>query len=131
MDVWMTSPLRERPRPGISLLLVHKLAWTRTTVAGTLRAMSKKAVTETEICDPFITPAIHGAGWDTRVQVRRESTFTAGQVLVRGKLVTRVKKKRADHLLFHHEFPSPGRRVVPVRAPIEDIAALAVQHYRA
>jgi type I restriction enzyme R subunit len=63
--------------------------------------MWKKGLTETEICDQFITPAIHGAGWDKHVQVRREYTFTAGQVLVRGKLVTRGKKKRADYLLFH------------------------------
>jgi type I restriction enzyme R subunit len=63
--------------------------------------MSKKGLTETEICDQFITPAIYGAGWDRHVQVRREYTFTAGQVLVRGKLVSRGKKKRADYLLFH------------------------------
>ena len=63
--------------------------------------MSKKSLNETEICDQYITPAIHAAGWDKHVQVRREYTFTAGQVLVRGKVATRGKKKRADYLLFH------------------------------
>ena len=45
---------------------------------------SKKSLNETEICDQFITPAIHAAGWDKHIQVRREHSFTAGQVLVRG-----------------------------------------------
>lgn len=63
--------------------------------------MSKKTANETEICDQYITPAIHAAGWDKHVQVRREYTFTAGQVRVRGMVATRLKKKRADYLLFH------------------------------
>ena len=62
--------------------------------------MSKKGLTETEICDQFITPAVYAGGWDRHVQVRREYTFTDGQVIVRGKLVTRGKKKRADYVLF-------------------------------
>ena len=48
----------------------------------------------------FITPAIEEAGWDKQRQIRREVTFTAGRVIVRGKLVARGKKKRADYLLF-------------------------------
>lgn len=63
--------------------------------------MSKQSFNETEICDQYITPAIHAAGWDKHVQVRREYIFTAGQVLVRGKVAVRGKKKRADYLLFH------------------------------
>ena len=63
--------------------------------------MSKQSLNETEICDQYITPAIHAAGWDKHVQVRREYIFTAGQVLVRGKVAVRGKKKRADYLLFH------------------------------
>ena len=62
--------------------------------------MDKKLLNEAEICDAFITPAIVRAGWDQRTQVRREYTFTAGQVIVRGKLGVRGKKKRADYLLF-------------------------------
>lgn len=50
--------------------------------------MSKRDLTETEICDRYITPAISRAGWDT-LQIRREYTFTDGQVIVRGKIATR------------------------------------------
>ena len=63
--------------------------------------MNKKLLNEAEICDAFITPAIIGAGWDQRTQVRREYTFTDGRVIVRGKLGSRGKKKRADYLLFY------------------------------
>lgn len=68
--------------------------------------MTKKSLTETEICDRYITPAIVGAGWDQHTQVRREYSFTAGQVIVRGKVATRGKPRRADYLLFHGQhFP--------------------------
>ena len=63
--------------------------------------MNKKLLNEAEICDAFITPAIIGAGWDQRTQIRREYTFTDGRVIVRGKLGLRGKKKRADYLLFY------------------------------
>ena len=63
--------------------------------------MNKKSLTEAEICDQFITPAIYASGWNKHTQVRREYTFTAGQVLVRGKVAIRGQKKRADYLLFH------------------------------
>ncbi|MDE2807155.1 MAG: DEAD/DEAH box helicase family protein, partial [Gemmatimonadota bacterium] len=63
--------------------------------------MNKKLLNEAEICDAFITPAIIEAGWDQRTQIRREYTFTDGRVIVRGKLGSRGKKKRADYLLFY------------------------------
>ena len=63
--------------------------------------MNKKLLNETEICDAFITPAIIGAGWDQSTQIRREYIFTDGRVIVRGKLGSRGKKKRADYLLFY------------------------------
>ena len=62
--------------------------------------MNKKEMNETEICQGFITPAIVRAGWDKLTQIRREYSFTAGQVLVRGKVAVRGKQKRADYLLF-------------------------------
>jgi type I restriction enzyme R subunit len=66
----------------------------------------KKALNETEVCQNFITPAIVGAGWDRHTQVRREYSFTAGRVIVRGKLARRGKQKRADYLLFYQSnFP--------------------------
>ena len=63
--------------------------------------MNKKLLNEAEICDAFITPAIIGAEWDQRTQIRREYTFTDGRVIIRGKLGSRGKKKRADYLLFY------------------------------
>ena len=68
--------------------------------------MNKKALTETDICDQFITPAIVKAGWDRQTQIRREFGFTDGRVIVRGKVAVRGKRKRADYLLFHQaNFP--------------------------
>ena len=56
---------------------------------------------ETEVCQNFITPALEQAGWDKHTQIRREYTFTAGRVIVRGKLASRGRQKRADYVLFY------------------------------
>ncbi len=59
-------------------------------------------LTESDICDQFITPAIHSAGWDPTTQVRREVTYTAGRIWVHGRLASRSKKrKRADYVLYY------------------------------
>ncbi|MCC4118619.1 DEAD/DEAH box helicase family protein [Aromatoleum toluclasticum] len=63
--------------------------------------MSKKNLSERDICTKYITPAITTAGWDVHSQVREEVTFTAGRVIVRGKLHSRGKNKRADYLLYY------------------------------
>ena len=44
--------------------------------------MSKKNLSERDICTQYITPALHGAGWDFAAQVREEVTFTAGRIIV-------------------------------------------------
>jgi type I restriction enzyme R subunit len=62
--------------------------------------MSKKNLSERDICTQFITPAVQHAGWDFATQVREEVTFTAGRIIVRGKLHSRGTKKRADYLLY-------------------------------
>lgn len=61
----------------------------------------KSEMNETEVCQNFITPAITKAGWDKQTQIRREYSFTAGRVIVRGQVAVRGKQKRADYLLFH------------------------------
>lgn len=61
---------------------------------------NKKALNESDICDRYITPAITDAGWTTN-RWRREFGFTDGKIIVRGNLVARGKRKRADYLLFH------------------------------
>ncbi len=63
--------------------------------------MDKRALSERDICTKFITPAVVDAGWDVHAQIREEVTFTAGRIIVRGKLVGRGKKKRADYILYH------------------------------
>ncbi|MDP1831999.1 MAG: hypothetical protein Q8K67_08060 [Geothrix sp.] len=60
------------------------------------------SLTESDICDQFITPAIQAAGWDATTQVRREVTYTAGRIWVHGRLASRTKKrKRADYVLYY------------------------------
>ena len=63
--------------------------------------MGKKSLSERDICTKFITPAIVEAGWDRNTQIREEVSFTAGKVIVRGKLVSRGKQKRADYILYY------------------------------
>lgn len=63
--------------------------------------MNKKDLSERDICTKFITPAILKAGWNKDSQIREEVSFTAGKVIVRGKLVSRGKGKRADYILYY------------------------------
>ncbi|MFK0572930.1 EcoAI/FtnUII family type I restriction enzme subunit R [Endozoicomonas sp.] len=65
--------------------------------------MNKKHFSERDICTKFITPAIVRAGWDLQTQIREEVTFTAGRIIVRGRLHTRGKKRRADYILYHQK----------------------------
>lgn len=44
--------------------------------------MSKKSLSERDICTQFITPAVQRAGWDFSTQVREEVTFMATQANV-------------------------------------------------
>lgn len=62
--------------------------------------MSKKDLSEREICTRYIYPALTQAGWSVH-QIREEVTFTNGQIMVRGKLHTRGEKKRADYILYY------------------------------
>lgn len=70
--------------------------------------INKKKLSETDICDLFITPAIKNAGWDSVTQIRREVTLTPGPVIVRGNMSSRNKKKKkfADYVL-HQEAGVP------------------------
>lgn len=74
----------------------------------------KKQLSEADICDLFITPAIRGAGWDPMQQIRREVTLTPGPVVVRGNMSSRNRKKRkfADYVLSWE----PGIPVAVVEA---------------
>lgn len=62
--------------------------------------MDKRTLTERDICTKFILPAVEAAGWDES-QIREEVYFTKGRIIVRGKLVTRGKAKKADIVLYY------------------------------
>ena len=55
---------------------------------------------ERDICTKFIAPALIASGWNLHSQIREEVTLTDGRLVVRGKLVSRGPKKRADYVLF-------------------------------
>jgi len=74
--------------------------------------VDKKALSERDICTKFIAPAIAQAGWDIQRQVREEVTFTQGRVIVRGRLHTRGKARRADFVLYH----APNRPIAVIEA---------------
>ncbi|PCJ51087.1 MAG: restriction endonuclease [Gammaproteobacteria bacterium] len=62
---------------------------------------NKKELSELDICDLFITPAIKDAGWEPLKQIRRDVTLTPGPIIVRGNMSSRNKKKKkfADYVL--------------------------------
>ena len=63
--------------------------------------LDKQALSERDICTKFITPAVKRAGWDEMTQIREEVSFTKCRIIVRGKLVSRGKGKRADYVLYY------------------------------
>ena len=63
-------------------------------------ATEKQSLSERDICTKFITPALRKSGWDEMSQIREEVSFTKGGIIVRGKLVSRGKGKRADYVLY-------------------------------
>ena len=63
--------------------------------------MDKRSLTERDICTKFILPALKQAGWNEMLQLREEVYFTNGRIIVRGKLVTRGKAKKADIVLYY------------------------------
>ena len=64
--------------------------------------MSKKALSESDICDKYIRPAMEAAGWDGMSQIYREYPLRAGRVVVRGRRAKRDASTvlRADYALF-------------------------------
>lgn len=79
-----------------------------------MTALDKKSLSEIDICDLFISPAIRSAGWDPTRQIRREVTLTPGPVVVRGNVASRNKKKKkfADYVLYRE----PGVPIAVIEA---------------
>ena len=86
--------------------------------------MKKRDLSERDICSKFIGPAIKRAGWDGMMQIREEVAFTKGRIIVRGKLVTRGKAKRADYILYY----KPNIPIAIVEA--KDRVVAAAMSYR-
>lgn len=84
--------------------------------------MSKKDLSEIDICDKFITPAVLSAGWNLRTQIGREVSFTDGRIIVRGKTPTWGKSKRADYILNY----TPGIPIAIIEAK-DNKCAVGVQ----
>jgi type I restriction enzyme R subunit len=65
--------------------------------------MKKKDLSESDICDKFIRPAMEKSGWNGMDQIYREFPLRAGRVVVRGQRAQRDKSTvlRADYALFY------------------------------
>jgi type I restriction enzyme R subunit len=63
--------------------------------------MSKKLLSERDICTKFISPAIESAGWNRHTQYLEEVFFTDGKIYVKGRLTARGVRKRADYVLYY------------------------------
>jgi type I restriction enzyme R subunit len=64
--------------------------------------LDKSKLSETDICEKYISPALTAAGWDVHEQVLREYPLRPGRMVVRGQKASRDKKSvlRADYVLF-------------------------------
>ena len=64
--------------------------------------MNKKNLSESDLCDKFIRPAMEAAGWRGMDQIYREYPLRAGRVVVRGRSARRdpATVLRADYALF-------------------------------
>jgi type I restriction enzyme R subunit len=74
--------------------------------------LDKASLSERDVCTKFITPALVKQGWDIQAQIREEVTLTAGRVIVKGRLTSRGKQKRADYVLYY----KPGLPLAVVEA---------------
>ena len=65
--------------------------------------MDKQHLSESDICDKFIRPAMERAGWNGMEQIYREYPLRAGRVVVRGQHAQRDRSTvlRADYALFY------------------------------
>ena len=65
--------------------------------------MDKKSLSESDICDKYIRPAMVDAGWNGMDQLYREFPLRAGRVVVRGQKAQRDRSTvlRADFALFY------------------------------
>ena len=65
--------------------------------------MNKKTLSESDICDKYIRPALERAGWNGMDQIYSQYPLRAGRMVVRGRQARRDETTvvRADYALFH------------------------------
>jgi type I restriction enzyme R subunit len=65
--------------------------------------MDKRTLSESDICDKFVRPAMERSGWHGLEQIYREYPLRAGRVVVRGRTARRDPGTvlRADYALFY------------------------------
>src|SRR3990172_2644745 len=80
--------------------------------------MATTGLSERDVCTKFIIPSFEHAGWDLQAQMREEVSFTAGRVLVQGKVVKRGQRKRADFILYY----KPNLPIAIIEAKKPEIA---------
>ena len=63
----------------------------------------KRQLSESDLCDKYIRPAMERAGWNGMDQIYREYPLRAGRVVVQGRKARRdaATVLRADYALFH------------------------------
>lgn len=66
-----------------------------------MTGINKKDLSETDIINKFIRPAIKRSGWDDMTQIREEVKLRDGKVVVRGQMAVRQTVKSADIVLYH------------------------------
>src|SRR5687767_4217 len=64
--------------------------------------LDKSKLSEADICEKFISPALVAAGWSIHEQILREYPLRPGRMVVRGQKAFRDKRTvlRADYVLF-------------------------------
>ncbi len=92
-----------------------------------MNEINKKDLSEIDICDLYITPAIKDAGWEPFTQIRREVTLAPGPIIVRGDMSVRSNKKKkfADYILQWE--PGVPLAIVEVQTLQNQMAAAVVE----
>jgi type I restriction enzyme, R subunit len=67
--------------------------------------VNKNNLSEDDISVKYITASLHKSNWMIDTQIRRQVSFTKGQIIVRGKLASRGKAKKADFVPHYQHFP--------------------------
>ena len=76
---------------------------------------------EAQICFEKIEPALQKAGWNPS-KIEKEVSYTAGRIIVRGKVTARGKRKRADYILYHKK-PSIPIAVIEAKKASKSLAS--------